>query len=50
MDAKIFAIKTKLQLMEKEDSSGGTGSINSRPGTSAPNKHRYEPYHKHKRY
>jgi len=43
MDAKIFAIKTKLQLMEKE----GSGSVV--PETNMPiTKRRYEPYHRHK--
>ena len=48
MDAKIFAIKTKLQLMEKEgtESLGLIGSNGA--GTKLSTKKRYEPYHRNK--
>lgn len=42
MDAKIFAIKTKLKLMEKDDPAPGPSMPTYR--APAPNTKRYEPY------
>ena len=50
MDAKIFAIKTKLMLMEKEElpkrAATGPGIVSV--GKSSSQQHRYKPYPKHK--
>jgi hypothetical protein len=56
MEAKIFAIKTKLQLMEKEKGTGDisssrdprTASTLNRHNNNKNNNNRYEPYSKHK--
>eukprot|EP00026_Physarum_polycephalum_P014950 Phypoly_transcript_15521.p1 GENE.Phypoly_transcript_15521~~Phypoly_transcript_15521.p1 ORF type:complete len:106 (+),score=13.46 Phypoly_transcript_15521:527-844(+) len=48
MEAKIFAIKTKLQLMEKEKGAGDIASSRDARLSKHNNKNRYDPYFKHK--